>query len=696
MNRSLLTPHRSPALLLVLLLLAVASVPHARAQEAPGGDAHRSLPGYVLAHQKVSATHGGFTGTLGVLDYFGGATASIGDLDGDGTADLAVGAPVDDDGGTDRGAVWVLFMHPNGTVRAHQKISSLKGGFTGTLTNADTFGSAIASLGDLDGDGVADLAVGAPGDDDSASGIGNAEGAVWILFLNTNGTVKAHQKISAIEGGFLGPLDSADVFGASVAAMGDLDGDGLPELTAGAIGDDDGVGEAGAVWVLFLNANGTVRAHRKISNTEGGFTGTLGSLVHFGGAVTSVGDLDGDAVPELAVGAYNDDGLGWSRGAVWVLFMNANGTVRTHQKISDSDGSFTGILDNGDYFGYALTALGDLDGDGTSDLAVGAVNDDDGGTASGAVWVLFLDPLGRVRFHQKISATEGGFTGGLVHDDYFGWSMAALGDLDGDGVTELAVGAPGDDDGAGDAGAVWVLFLDGEAPDLTVSAVPTSGAPVPPEGGVLRYTVTVTNRTDDFAAFDLWMVAYNAEAGFERRFGLSRGHVLNPHESRTYARVQQVPAEAPAGLYDLTAYAGSYPTGVVASATFPVEKLAAEAAPLAYPVSPVEGWDGTWQEVGETTGAAVTAHGEVAHLSGAAPNPFAGRTTLSFTLAEATAVRLTVYDVLGREVAVLVDEYREAGTHAVAFEASSLPSGTYLVRLRAGAATQTQRLTLAH
>ena len=148
------------------------------------------------------------------------------------------------------------------------------------------------------------------------------------------------------------------------------------------------------------------------------------------------------------------------------------GMVLSHQKISDTQGGFTGILDNGDWFGIRVAALGDLDGDGVGDLAVGAIFDDDGGTDHGAVWILFLNTDGTVKSHQKISSTEGGFTGTLDPGEKFGSSVASLGDLDGDGpsVLALAVGASLDDDGGKNNGAVWVLFLDGIGPwDLDAS-----------------------------------------------------------------------------------------------------------------------------------------------------------------------------------------------------------------------------------
>jgi len=200
--------------LVTLLIIAVLSVatPYAYAQ--------------VLSHQKISDTDGGFTGTLDDDDRFGSSVASLGDLDGDTVTDLLVGASFDDDGGTDRGAVWILFLNSNGTVKSHQKISDTDGGFTGTLDDGDNFGTAVASLGDLDGDTVGDILVGAYHDDDG----GNNRGAVWILFLNSNGTVKSHQKISDTDGGFTGTLDDVDEFGTSVASLGDLDGDTVTDL----------------------------------------------------------------------------------------------------------------------------------------------------------------------------------------------------------------------------------------------------------------------------------------------------------------------------------------------------------------------------------------------------------------------------------------------------------------------------------
>lgn len=420
--------------------------------------------GTVSNAAKISSTTGSFEGPLDDVDGFGQGLAVIGDLDGDGVTDMAAGAFLDDDGGTNRGAVWILFLNADGSVKSEQKISDTSGGFEGELDDHDHFGEGVAALGDIDGDGVVDLAVGAPLDDDG----GNGNGAVWLLFMNPNGTVKDEKKLSTASGGLLGQLSGNGNFGVSSAALGDFDGNGVADLVVGAWATDDGDNESGSIWILLLNSSGAVIGGQKISQTTGGFGGQLDFDDRFGSSVTSLGDLDGDGVIDLAVGAIHDDDGGLDRGAVWILFLNSNGTVKSWQKVSDAVGGFDGLLDDTDRFGESVAALGDLDGDGVIDIAVGAGFDDDGGTDRGAVWVLFLNIDGTVKAERKISQLSGGFSGPLGDVDRFGSRLSTFVEASGRDTFRLAVGAPFSNDGGVDRGAVWLL-------DVVVC---TDGAPL--------------------------------------------------------------------------------------------------------------------------------------------------------------------------------------------------------------------------
>lgn len=454
-------------------------------------------PGTVRSISKISHTQGGFTPVLRDSDQLGRSVTVLGDLDGNGVPDLASGGLGDDDGGVDQGAAHVLFLRSDGKVLRSQKISALAGNFAGDLDPGDQFGRDMAGIGDLDGDGTPDLAVGANYDDDG----GIDRGALWILFLEPDGTVKRHSKISSTQGGFTGPLRNRDEFGRSVVSLGDLDGDGTLELAVGAPTDSTGGTKRGAVWILSLNSDGRVERQTKIAHQSGGFTGRLRNTDWFGFSLARLGDFDHDGVMDLAVGAaLDDDGL-VNAGAVWLLYLRPDGSVKEHRKISMLAGSFTGELESPDQFGTSVTAIGDLNGDGITELAVGAVKDDDGGTDRGSIYVLFLTPLGTVAFHQKISHLLGGFPNRQLGNwDWFGSSLAPLGDFNRDGIPDLVIGARNDDDGGPNRGALYLTMLNGvsgtnlvaaEAPHrrAAVEAIATEpttrGAPVAPGPVVL-------------------------------------------------------------------------------------------------------------------------------------------------------------------------------------------------------------------
>ena len=378
-------------------------------------------------------------------DWFGQTVEGIGDLNGDGFDDFVVGANQDDDGGLNRGALYVFFMGSEMSILSVQKISDTEGGFDAVLLYWDYFGRSAAFLGDLNNDGKIEIAVGAEYDNEA----GFRYGGIYILSLNTDGTVFDYKKINQVQGGFTGDLDDWDVFGSDISNIGDLNNDGIIDIAVGARRDRDGGEQRGAVWILFLNEDFTVNAHQKISATEGGLNVTLDFQDYFGTTITNLGDLDGDGVIDLAVGAYRDGDGGLNKGAVYVLFMNVDGTVSSTQKISELEGGFDEILDDETRFGRSLNLTTDINQDGKPDLMVGC--------RANRFYILNLNPDGTVDSFERYSEGYNEFNGVLNELDYFGFTIATL-SYDLDNISFL-VGAYGDSEFGNQKGAFWILEL---------------------------------------------------------------------------------------------------------------------------------------------------------------------------------------------------------------------------------------------
>jgi hypothetical protein len=283
--------------------------------------------------------------------------------------------------------MWILFLDSDGSVvssRTRKIANGLSGFPPGLLEPGDNFGVSAASLGDLDGprESVVALAVGAHQDDDT--------GSIWILLLNSDGTVESYQKIPG--GGGQLSLDPGDEFGVDVTSLGLADFPGAGALTI-AVGAQKADSTRGAVWLLSLNNDGTLLGQQKIANGANGLPDdSIDPGDRFGSSVASLGDLDGIAggsALTLAVGAYFDSAGGIPSGVVWELPLNSQGQVDSTKikRIGNGLGGFPeGLLAPWVHFGFSLAWLSD-DGSGGGRLAVGALLDDD---TRGAVWELWL------------------------------------------------------------------------------------------------------------------------------------------------------------------------------------------------------------------------------------------------------------------------------------------------------------------
>jgi hypothetical protein len=359
-----------------------------------------------------------------------------------------------------------------GEVSSLVTIASGSGGFDiNQISPDDEFGASMAAIGDLNNDGVGDIVVGAPGDGDG----GFQRGALWVLFMNDDGTVGSSTKISDTTGTLSLGLENGHRLGRSVAGLGDIDGDGVEDIMVG-LEEVNATQQGSTVWTLFLDPSGRVKS--AVNSTPSG----LGFSDGFGCSIANMGDMNGDGTVDVAVGANTASASSSTQaeGLVYFLYMQTDGLVFLFDSIGNI--GLQGQLDPGDSFGSSVANIRDLDNNGVNDIAVGAIGDDEdlvigggdsrssGSGDEGAVWILHLGQLGldsspTVLNSIKINGSTGGFTGALDSFDAFGSAITLLGDLDQNGVFDLAVGAPGDDDAPStqsnmNTGATWVLFME--------------------------------------------------------------------------------------------------------------------------------------------------------------------------------------------------------------------------------------------
>ncbi len=369
-------------------------------------------------------------------DEAGLAVAPGGDLDGDGYDDLLVGAPGQDIGGADAGAVYALRGPLQGAVELAGSDAVLVG-----ESDGDRAGYAVAGAADLDDDGYDDILVGAPGE--SSGGV--SAGCGYLVRGPVDGETSLAQVASKMRG-----ENPGDEAGTAVAMAGDVDGDGHDDLLIGAPHRPAAGEDNGAAYVVYGPVLGVIELAIAPARLTGEVSGDQA-----GTAVAGGGDVNGDGLADVLVGAPYQSGGGSEAGAVY-LFL---GPVDGYMDLGEADAKLTGEA-MWDRAGSAVALGGDFDGDGYGDVLVGAPNEDDGGGLAGAAY-LFRGPV-----EGDVSLSE--FDVKLIGVDttgYAGSSLAWAGDLDGDGLGDLAVGAYAVDDAVSGLGAAYLVYgRDGSAP----------------------------------------------------------------------------------------------------------------------------------------------------------------------------------------------------------------------------------------
>ena len=368
-------------------------------------------------------------------DWLGWSLELAGDLDGDGTEDLLMGSVyVDPDDAGYRPGGWylldgaaVLASAGGGEVQEVAQARILSTG------DEDQFGWSSAALGDLDGDGYDDLALGEPLYD-------TQEGAAWLFYGPLTGELTTLHR----DGGF---GDDGYFVGRSLAA-GDLDGDGDVDLVSGACINNYS-------WETVLWYEGPLSSSNPFADVSADADDASGA----GCAVEVVGDTDGDGIVDLLVGGPLESSVSEDAGGAWLL---TDIPASSDEDISAHADAFLRGQGEGNEVGWEVAAAGDVDGDGYADVLLGAEKfDEDAGRA----W-LFEGPLAGT---VAVSGADATFVGGS--GSAAGMALAGA-DLDGDGRSDVVVGVPYASPTAGAyAGAVAVFY----GPPSGTADVPDDG-----------------------------------------------------------------------------------------------------------------------------------------------------------------------------------------------------------------------------
>lgn len=342
-------------------------------------------------------------------DNFGWSVSSAGDVNGDGFFDLIIGAPRNDAGGSNAGRAYVYL----GGVLI-DNIADVT--FTGTAAN-DNFGNSVSSAGDVNSDSYSDVIIGAPNNSSAGASAGRAH--VYFGGISMDNITDEFMSGAAVN----------DNFGYSVASSGDMNGDGYGDMIVGAIYNDAGGSDAGRTCVYVNSMIGT-----DIPNMT--LTGGTAD-VNLGFSVSSAGDVNGDRYTDMIVGGPGYSTGGTNPGKAYIFYGGIN-------MDNTADVTMNGAADQ--LFGTSVSSAGDVNGDGYSDVIVGA----HGGISAGAAYIFF----GGAAMNNAADV----IMSGEVLYDAFGYSVSSAGDVNGDGYSDVIIGAQLNNEGAVYGGKAYIYF----------------------------------------------------------------------------------------------------------------------------------------------------------------------------------------------------------------------------------------------
>jgi len=365
----------------------------------------------------ISTTASAFLESNQVSADFGISVSSAGDVNGDGYSDVIVGARLYDNGQSNEGRAYIYHGSASGISTTASTILE--------ENQADaSFGISVSSAGDVNGDGYSDVIVGAGFYDNGQTN----EGLAFIYHGSASG-------VSTTASTTLEENQDSAVFGYSVSSAGDVNGDGYSDVIVGAYFYDNGQTDEGRAFVYHGSASG-------ISTTASTFLESNQVSANFGISVSSAGDVNGDGYSDVIIGArYYDNGQN-NEGRAFVYHGSASGISTTASTILEENQADA-------LFGISVSSAGDVNGDGYSDVIVGALYYDNGQSNEGRAFIYHGASSG-------ISSTASTTLESNQASAEFGISVSSAGDVNGDGYSDVIVGAWDYDNGQSNEGGAFV------------------------------------------------------------------------------------------------------------------------------------------------------------------------------------------------------------------------------------------------
>ncbi|WP_245278274.1 putative Ig domain-containing protein [Methylosinus sp. PW1] len=404
--------------------------------------------------------------------------SGIADINGDLVPDLIVGGPGDDDKAVDAGRVYVNYGAALGGTDT-VVTNSIAGFIIDGVNAGDRAGAAVGSVADLNGDGKAEVLVGAPGVENGAL---TDAGAAFVIWGHALGGVDLADPFAANGGGYVIKGQAAgDGAGSALNSIADLNGDGKAEILVGAPGSDANGADSGAAYVVWGKSSDAAINLSNVTAGTGGFR-IIGQAAgdRAGYALGKISDLNGDGKSEILVGTPGNDAGGSNAGAVYVVYGKATGSQVDLNSVAVGTGGFRITGQAGDAIGSSLSDIGDVNGDGVSDLLIGA-------SATKRAYVVYgKNSTTEVKLSDVALGSGGFLITGEATGDLLNLSVAGGVDFNHDGVADFIIGAPHNGEGGADAGAVYLVWGGNSgAVDLSLISQGIGGAKIVGAAGSL-------------------------------------------------------------------------------------------------------------------------------------------------------------------------------------------------------------------